>query len=86
MAKNKIISGKQIRAARGFLSLGSARPCQKSVVTLYIIERIETGAEMSGAAVTKGLAAIKATLEAEGIEFMSNAGVLGVLLHPKKGK
>ena len=33
---------------------------------------------------TKGLAAVKATLEAEGIEFTNNAGVLGVLLHPKK--
>ena len=39
-----------------------------------------------GAAMTKGLAAVKATLEAEGIEFTNNAGVLGVLLHPKKGK
>jgi len=35
---------------------------------------------------TKGLAAVKATLEVEGIEFTNNAGVLGVLLHPKKGK
>ena len=33
---------------------------------------------------TKGLAAIKVTLEAEGIEFTSNAGVLGVLLHPRR--
>jgi hypothetical protein len=41
---------------------------------------------MSGAAMTKGLAGIKATLEAEGIEFTSDADVLDVLLHPKKGK
>jgi hypothetical protein len=32
----------------------------------------------------KGLLAVKATLEAEGIEFTNNAGLLGVLLHPKK--
>jgi len=32
----------------------------------------------------KGLAAIKATLEAEGIEFTDDKGVLGVRLHPKK--
>jgi hypothetical protein len=29
-------------------------------------------------------AAIKAALEAEGIEFTDDKGVLGVLLHPKK--
>jgi hypothetical protein len=58
----------------------------ESAVTLYTIERIETGTEMSGAAMTKGLDAIKAALEAEGIEFTSNTGVLGVLLHPKKSK
>jgi transcriptional regulator with XRE-family HTH domain len=86
VAKNETISGKQIRAARGFLAWDRRDLAKKSVVTLYTIERIETGAETSGAAVTKGLASIKATLEAEGIEFMSNAGVLGVLLHPKKGK
>jgi hypothetical protein len=32
------------------------------------------------------LAAVKATLEAEGIEFINEAEVLGVLLHPKKRK
>jgi hypothetical protein len=32
------------------------------------------------------LTAVKATLEAEGIEFTDGAGVLGVLLHLKKGK
>ena len=49
-------------------------------------ERIETGAEISGTAMVKGLAAIKAALEAEGIEFMDDAGVPGVRLHPKKRK
>jgi hypothetical protein len=85
-AKNENITGKQVRATRGFLAWDRRDLAKKSVVTLYTIERIETGAETSGAAVTKGLAAIKATLEAEGIEFTSNAGALGVLLHPKKGK
>ena len=84
--KSEAITGAQMRAARGFLAWDRRDLAKKSVVTLYAIERIETGAEMSGAAMTKGLAAIKVTLEAGGIEFTSNAGVLGVLLHPKKGK
>lgn len=86
MAKNETITGKQIRAARGFLAWDRRDLAKKSVVALYTIERLETGAAMSGAAVTKSLVAIKAALEAEGIEFTSNASVLGVLLHPKKGK
>jgi ribosome-binding protein aMBF1 (putative translation factor) len=86
LAKNETIHGKQVRAARGFLAWDRRDLAKKSAVTLYTIERIETGAEMTGAAMTKGLAAIKATLEAEGIEFTTNAGALGVLFHPKKGK
>jgi hypothetical protein len=86
VAKNENITGKQIRAARGFLAWDRRDLAKNSVVTLYTIERLETGAAISGAAMTKGLAAIKATLEAEGIEFTNNAGVLGVSLHPKKGK
>ena len=62
VAKNATITGKQIRAARGFLAWERRDLAKKSVVTLYTIERIETGAEMSGAAITKGLAAIKAAL------------------------
>jgi transcriptional regulator with XRE-family HTH domain len=84
VAKIETITGTQIRAARGFLAWDRRDLAKKSVVTLYTIERLETGGEISGAAMTKGLAAVKATLEAEGIEFTNNAGVLGVLLHPKK--
>jgi hypothetical protein len=55
------------------------------VVTLYTIERLETGAEVSSAAMNKALAGIKATLEAEGIEFTDGAGVLGVRKARAKG-
>jgi hypothetical protein len=81
-----MITGTQIRAARGFLAWDRRDLAKKAVVTLYTIERLETGRELSGAATKKALAAVKATLEAEGIEFTNNAGVLGVLLHPKKHK
>jgi hypothetical protein len=54
VAKNETITGKQIRATRGFLARERHDLAKKSVVTLYTIERIETGPEMSGAAMTKG--------------------------------
>ena len=81
-----MITGRQIRAARGFLAWDRRDLAQKAVVTLYAIERLETGAEISGAGTNKTLTAIKAALEAGGIEFTDGAGVLGVLLHFKKGK
>jgi hypothetical protein len=81
-----MINGRQIRAARGFLAWDRRDLAKKSVITLYTIERLETGTAISGAAMTKGLAAVKATLEAEGIEFIDDDGVLGVLLHMKKTK
>ena len=81
-----MIIGPQIRAARGFLAWDRRDLAKKAVVTIYTVERIETGAEISGTAMVKGLAAIKAALEAEGIEFTDDAGVPGVRLHPKKRK
>ena len=81
-----MIIGRQIRAARGFLAWDRRDLANKAVVTLYAIERLETGAEISGAGAKKALTAVTATLEAEGIEFTDGAGVLGVLLHLKKGK
>jgi ribosome-binding protein aMBF1 (putative translation factor) len=81
-----MISGLQIRAARGFLAWDRRDLAKKAVVTIYVIERIETGAKISGTAMVKGLAAIQAALEAEGIEFADDKGVLGVRLHPKKRK
>ena len=81
-----MINGRQIRAARGFLAWDRRDLAKKAVVALHIIERLERGAEMSSAAMNKALTAIKSTFEAEGIEFTDGAGVLGVLLHLKKGK
>jgi transcriptional regulator with XRE-family HTH domain len=79
-----VITGRQLRAARGFLAWDRRDLAQKAVVTIYTLERIETGTEISGAAMTKALSAIRAALEAEGVEFTDVAGVLGVRLHTKK--
>ena len=81
-----MINGRQIRAARGFLAWDRRDLAKKAVVALQIIERLETGAEMSSAAMNKALTAIKATFEAEGIEFASYPTLLSVKLHMKKTK
>jgi hypothetical protein len=81
-----VVTGLQIRAAGGFLAWDRRDLAKKAVVTIYTIERIETGAEISGTAMVKGLAAVQAALAAEGIEFTDNKGVLGVRLHPKEAQ
>ena len=81
-----MIAGLQIRAARGFLAWDRRDLAKKAIVTIYTVERIERGTGISDAAMAKGLAAIQATLEAEGIEFTDDKGVPGVRLHPKKRK
>ncbi len=48
---------------------------QISGTTIYAVERMETGADISGTAMVKGEAAIKTALEAEGIEFIDDADV-----------
>lgn len=51
-----MINGLQIRAARGFLAWDRRDLAKKAVVTTHTLERIETGAEISGSAMVKGLA------------------------------
>ena len=81
-----MITDAQIRAARGFLAWDRRDLAKKAAVTIYTVERIEMGTEISATAMVKGLAAIKAALEAEGIEFIGDADVPGVRLHLKKRK
>ena len=72
--------------ARGFLAWDRRDLARKAIVTIYTVEGIERGTGISDAARAKRLTAIKAALEAEGIEFMDDKGVPGVRLHPKKRK
>jgi hypothetical protein len=81
-----VITGTQIRAARGFLAWDRRDLARKAVVTIYTVEGLEMGTKISDTAMAKGLAAIKAALEAEGIEFADNGGVLSVRLRPKNNK
>ena len=84
-----MITGLQIRAARAFLVWDRRDLSRKAVVPLGTIEQIETGSKISGSTMTSALSAVRAALEAEGIEFTDDNGVLGLRLHPKpagKGK
>jgi hypothetical protein len=68
---------------RGFLAWDRRDLAQKAVVTVYAIERIESDGEISGAAMSKTLSAVRGALEAEGVGFTDDAGVLGVRLRSK---
>jgi hypothetical protein len=50
-----MISGLQIRAARAFLVWDRRDLSRKAVVSLGTIEQLETGTEISGAAITSAL-------------------------------
>jgi hypothetical protein len=52
-------------------------------VPLATIEHLETGGKVSAKPTLSALSAIQVALEAEGIEFTDDHGVLGVRLHPK---
>ena len=54
-----MITGPQIGAARGFLAWDRRDLAKKAVVTIYTVERIETGADISGTAMAKGLVPLK---------------------------
>ena len=75
-----MITGLQIRAARAFLVWDRRDLSRRAIVPLAAIERLETGTKPSGKTT---LTALSASLEAEGIEFTDDDGVLGVRLHPK---
>jgi hypothetical protein len=78
-----MITGLQIRAARAFLVWDRRDLSRKAVVPLGMIEHLEMGAKPSGETTRTALSAIQAALEAAGIEFTDDDGVLGVRLHPK---
>ena len=75
-----MISGPQIRAARGFLAWTARDLANKAVVAIATVQKIESG-EL--AASLAELVAIQATFAAEGIEFTNDGGVPGVQLHDK---
>jgi hypothetical protein len=40
-----VVTGLQVRAARGFLAWDRRDLAKKALATIYVVERIETGAE-----------------------------------------
>jgi hypothetical protein len=75
-----VISGAQVRAARALLGWTARALAHKASVPIFTIEWIEGEGKITGSD-RKALAAIKETLEADGVEFI---GSIGVQLHPKK--
>jgi transcriptional regulator with XRE-family HTH domain len=76
-----MISGWQIRAARGFVGWTARDLARKAVVGIATVQKIESGESTASLA---ELVDIQATLAAEGIEFAENHGAVGVQLRPTK--
>ena len=76
-----MISGAQVRAARGLLGWTRHELARRAVLSdaaLYALEAAR-GTPLNGAA----LAAVQATLEAAGIEFLVDGGAPGLRLRRK---
>lgn len=75
--ENPVINSTQCRMARAALGLGVRELAAAAVVSPNTIARLERGEELKGST----LAAIRAALEAAGVEFiMENGGGPGVRL------
>ena len=80
-----MITGAQVRAARGFLGWPARALAKKADVPDFILEWIEGDGRISGKD-SKALAAIQAELEAAGVKFTHDRGIPGVQLHPSIAK
>jgi transcriptional regulator with XRE-family HTH domain len=78
-----MISGAQIRAARGLLGWPRHELARRAVISDATLYAIETA--RGSAANQSTLAGVQATLEAAGIEFL-NGRAPGLRLHPKTPK
>jgi len=76
--RTAVISGPQIRAARGFLCWDQRDLAMMARVPLFTVEQLETGQESTGPLVS-AVAAIQGALEAAGIIF-TNGDEPGVKL------
>jgi hypothetical protein len=80
-----MITGLQVRAARGFLCWDRGDLAKKAIVPLSTVERMEMGEQLAGVS-AKVVDAIQGTMEAEGIEFLDDGDAPGVRLHEKHEK
>jgi transcriptional regulator with XRE-family HTH domain len=79
-----MISGAQIRAARGLLGWTTRELAGRAIVSVSTVQLIENAGGRPNAS-REALAAVQNTLEAAGIEFL-DGDTPGVRLHPKKQK
>lgn len=72
-----VLSAGQVRAARGFVGWSARELAQAANLGLSTVQRLEAGGTVTAA----NLAAIRAALEAAGVEFIpENGGGAGVRL------
>lgn len=76
-----MISGAQVRAARALVGWTVRELAQRAVVSIATVNMIEDAGGLPSTAAAN-IAAIQATLEAAGIEFLGGDAP-GVRLHPK---
>jgi DNA-binding XRE family transcriptional regulator len=77
-----MVSGAQIRAARGLLGWTTRELARRATVSVSTVQLIENAGGSPNAS-REALAAVQNTLEAEGIEFLVGDAP-GVRLYPKK--
>jgi hypothetical protein len=75
------ISGLQVRAARALLGWDVRGLAHGSIVSIHNVQAIE-GSHSTPSSMANQLAAVHATIEAAGIEFLGGDAP-GVRLHPK---
>jgi len=79
-----MISGAQVRAARAMLGWTTRDLARRAIVSIATVQLIENAGGTSSAS-REALAAVQATLQAEGIEFLEGDAP-GVRLQAKKRK
>jgi transcriptional regulator with XRE-family HTH domain len=79
-SKDKIITGRQIAAARVLLGFGQAELADRSSISVPTLERMEAS-KGPAAGLANNVGAVRRALELAGVEFMAeNGGGPGVRL------
>jgi transcriptional regulator with XRE-family HTH domain len=77
-----VLTGAQIRGARGFVGWSARELAEAAGLGLSTIQRVESGGSITGA----NMSAIRAALESAGVEFIpENGGGAGVRLKKVSG-
>jgi len=76
-----MIDGRQIHAARVLLAWSQQDLADRAIISRSAVYRLEGGTVDARSSTVN---AVRSALEKAGIEFISDGGVMGVLLRPRK--